>query len=98
MKLPKSIPQSFQGVLWSTNVANLDFEKDKDYIIHQVLMYGTLRQIQWLFRIYGKSKIKQVFLKRAQNIYSPPAFYFIKNIIFGIKTSLDKKRYVKTLF
>ena len=32
------IPKSFQGILWSANIKNLDLERDKGYIIHQVLM------------------------------------------------------------
>lgn len=95
----KKIPKELQPILWSTNIKNLDPEKDKNYIIHQVLMYGTLKQIKWLFRMYGKETIKQTFLKEPQSIYSPPVLFFIKNIIFDLKNvRINKKEYVKTLF
>lgn len=95
----QKIPKKLQPILWSTNTENLDIERDRNYIIHQVLMYGTLEQIKWLFRIYGKKTVRQVFLKEAQNIYSPPALFFIKDIILNLKnTPIDQRRYVKTLF
>lgn len=95
----KKIPKSFQGILWSTNVRNLDLEKDKVYIIHQVLMYGTLEQIKWLFKVYGKETIKKVFLKDPQRIYSPPALLFLKNFILGLKNiSLNEEKYVTSIF
>lgn len=93
------IPESFQGILWSVNVKNLDLRKDKVYIIHQVLMYGTLRQIKWLFRVYGKETIRKVFLKDPQRIYNPPAFFFSKNFILGLKNiPLSEKKYVTSIF
>jgi len=62
-------------------------------------MYGNLKQIEWLFKVYKENIIRKVFLEKPQNIYTPPAFYFIKNIILGLKnTFLSKKKYVKTLF
>lgn len=95
----KTIPSSFQGILWSANVRHLDLERDKVYIIHQVLMYGTIEQVKWLFMVYGKATIKKVFLKDPQRIYNPPAFLFIKNFILGLKNiSLSEKKYVTSIF
>ena len=44
-------------------------------------------------------KIRNIFLRYPQNIYSPPVLYFVKNIILGLKNVIiSKKQYVKTLF
>ena len=95
----KTIPSSLQGILWSVNVKNLDLANDKVYIIHQVLMYGTLEQIKWLFKVYGKETIKKVFLKYPQRIYNPPAFFFLKNFLLGFKNiSLSEEKYVTSIF
>lgn len=95
----KKIPRSFQGILWSTNVKNLDMERDKVYIIHQVLMYGTLDQIKWLFKVYKKETIKKIFLEEPQRIYNPPAFFFLKDFILGLKnTPVNEKKYVTSIF
>ena len=95
----KTIPLNFQGILWSVNVKNLDIEKDKVYIIHQVLMYGTFEQIRWLFKVYGRETIKKVFLKNPQRIYNLPAFLFLKNFILGLKNvPLNEEKYVTSIF
>jgi hypothetical protein len=89
------IPKSFQGILWSVNVKNLDLEKDKVYIIHQVLMYGNLKQIRWLFQVYGKKEIRRVFEETPMKIYSPQCFNFVKNIILNLKEkSLPTDKYI----
>ncbi len=93
------IPQEFQPILWSVNVKNLDLKKDKNYIIHQVLMYGDLEEIAWLFKVYSKKEVKKVFEEAPMKIYSPQAFHFIKNIILGLKKkTLSPKKYVTTLY
>ena len=93
------IPQSFQGILWSANVKNLDLEKDKVYIIHQILSYGTLEQIHWLFRVYSKEEIRKVFGTSPMKIYNFPTFDFIKNIVLGLKKkTIAPKKYVTTLY
>ena len=75
------IPLNFQGILWSADVKNLNLEKDKTYITHQVLMYGTLEQIKWLFKACGKGTVKKVFLEEPKKIYRPAMFHFIRNFI-----------------
>ena len=92
------IPSDFQPILWSANVKNLDLERDKIYVIHQVLMYGTLEQIKWLFRVYKKEEIKEVFLGNPLPVYTRPIFYLIKNIVLGLKEKkLNEKKYIKNI-
>lgn len=98
-KKQSKIPESLQGILWSCNVKDLDLEKDKVYIIHQVLSYGELKQIRWLFKIYGKKIIREVFLKKPVNVYSSSNLSFIKNILLGLKNvPIKKKQYIQSLF
>lgn len=92
------IPQEFQAILWSTNIKNLDLEKDKNYIIHQVLLYGNLKQIKWLFKAYGKGKVRETFIKNPLPIYTRTVFHFVKNFILGLKDKkLDEKKYIKNI-
>lgn len=93
------IPKSFQGILWSANVKNLDLEKNKNYIIHQVLVYGDLNEINWLFKVYSKKEIKKVFEKFPMKIYNRQSFNFIKNIILDLKTrSISSEKYVASIY
>ena len=93
------IPKSWQGILWSCNIKKLDWEKDKNYIIHQVLMYGDLNDIALLFKIYSKKEIRKVFERNPMKIYTPQCFNFIKNIILDLKEkSISPKKYVTSLY
>jgi len=93
----KSLPRSLQGVLWSRNINNFNLQKDKAYIAHQVLSFGSLEQIKWLLALYGKSAIKNVFLQQPSQIYQPAVFYFVKNFILGLgNKNIPAKKYVKT--
>ncbi len=90
-------PEGLQGILWSKDIKNLDLEKDKVYIIHQILSYGNLKQIKWLFTMYKPKEIQEIFLKYPKKIYSPSVFYFIKNFILNLKNKkLAAQNYVKT--
>lgn len=89
------IPASFQGTLWSANVKNLNAERDKNYIVHHILMYGTLEQIRWLIRAYGADVVKKIFLEHPQKIYTPSAFHFAKMIILEMRRArVNPSRYV----
>jgi len=61
-EIKKEIPKTLQSILWSASVKKLDLDSDKNYIIHQVLTYGSLEQIRWLFETYGRKTIKEVFV------------------------------------
>lgn len=52
-----SIPKSLQPILWSKDISHLDVTKDQDYIVHQVLSRGTLRDVCWLAKTYGQKTI-----------------------------------------
>lgn len=54
------VPSSFQRLFWSVNVKSLDLKKDKEYIITQILNYGTEKELKWLIRIYPEEEIKKV--------------------------------------
>jgi len=51
-------PRNLQSVLWSRDISNLDLQRDKNYIVHQVLMYGSLKDISWLKQTYKKTTLK----------------------------------------
>lgn len=86
------IPKKLQGVLWSANTDNLDYKKDIYYIVHQILAYGNFDEIGWLFKNYSNKEIIDVFKKSFKD-YRKPRFYFIKDILLGLKTWRPNERY-----
>lgn len=92
------IPKFLQGVLWSVDTSKLDLEKNKTYIINQILAYGTWKQLKWLFKTYSRAEITEVFKLHPDKDYTAAAFNFVKNILLGLeKTNLDKRFYDRSL-
>lgn len=94
----KIIPKKLQAILWSTDVSHLDIKRDKGYIIHQILIYGTFEELQWLFSTYSKKEIVDVFINNPQKLYPKSMFYFVKNFILHLKDkNLSEGRYVTSI-
>ena len=92
------IPQSLQSVLWSVNVSRLDLDQDKEYIIHQVLNYGSFADIRWLFQTYSKKDVASVFVNHPAQSYPKPVFHFVKNFLLGLKNHrLDENAYITSI-
>lgn len=95
----KAVPKSLQPILWSTDVKKLDLSRDKGYIIHQVLIYGTLAEIRWLFSTYTKSQVIKVFLSHPVKLYPKKIYAFVKNYLLGLsQVILDTEDYVTSIF
>lgn len=86
-----------QAIVWSKNHDILG-KNDRAYVINQVLMFGSLPEIQALIKKYGKHEVREVFLHQPLKIYSRPAVNFIQKIILGIKDEINYDRYVKSLY
>ena len=93
-----SIPKKLQPILLSTNVELLDKENNKGYIINQILIYGTLDEIKWLFDTYSKREVVREFLTKPSKQYPKEVYYFIKNFILRLKDKiLDEQDYVTSI-
>ena len=89
------IPKRLQPILWSQNISLIDTKKDRPYIIHQVLRYGTLEDIAWLKKTYATRMLRGTFLKRPCKVYSASSLNFVKNILLGLGNArIDEKRYL----
>ena len=53
------IPKKFQWPFWSYKIDSLDLKRDEDYIISQVLNYGTEKELKWLLKFIQKKKLKK---------------------------------------
>lgn len=93
----KKVPKFLQGVLWSVGVDDLDLEKDRAYIVNQILVYGGMRDLKWLFKAYPKSVIRKVFIEEPLKIYTPQKFNFTKEILLGVDKNLDPYLYDRDL-
>ena len=93
------IPKDLQGLFWSRKLDSLDLLKDKSYIVNQILAYGSLEQIKWLFRTYSEKEIKETFFSQPRKVYTPQSFNFVKNYILDLESrKVPAGPYVKIIF
>lgn len=52
-----------QSLFWDTNPANIDPQKNAQYIIERVLDYGNDDEVRWVWNYYDKAFIKKVVEK-----------------------------------
>lgn len=98
MLVMSQIPSSLQSILWSVDVKHLEPDRDKGYIIHQVLNYGSFVDLRWLLQTYSKNDIIDVFVNQPSKTYPKPVFQFVKNYILGLKNrSLDENAYITSI-
>ncbi len=91
-------PKNLQPFLWSTRVDMLDLARDKSYIVHQLLLYGALKELKWLFHTYTKKEIIDVFLRHPIKMYPKDMYVFIKDYILELgHVHLDENKYVTSL-
>lgn len=51
------------SLFWDTNPANIDTEKNAQYIIERILDFGNDKEVSWLYHFYDKSFIKKIVIK-----------------------------------
>ncbi|MEK9135320.1 MAG: hypothetical protein AAB451_03445 [Patescibacteria group bacterium] len=60
LRIKTKIPSGMRWLFWSYDIKSLNLRTDRDYIIAQVLNYGTWEDLKWLYKIYGEKEIKEV--------------------------------------
>lgn len=91
-------PKTLQPFLWSTDTNLLDLEKDKGYIIPQILIYGRFQEIRWLFRVYRRDAVVRYFRNHPMKLYPKAMFFFIKNYLLRLDgVQLDTDDYVTSI-
>lgn len=89
------IPSKMKWLFWSYDTKSLDLRSDKDYIITQVLNYGTWEDLKWLYRTYSEKDIKATLKKPGRGLWFKRVLNFWLTI-FDIK--LNKKTHQKAIF
>lgn len=94
--MSNALPKHLQGILWSQSIDDLDRDRDKVYIIHQIFSHGRMEDIVWVFNTYPKNEITEAFIKHPYKNYDAVRFYFVKNYLLGLKQQeFNEQLYVK---
>lgn len=94
MKKEREILEELQGRLWSYPVENLDIEEDKDYIVTQILNYGTWEDVKLLYKLYSEEEIKEVVSNPGRGLWFDKTLNFWTMIL---NVELSEEAYNKAL-
>ncbi|HAJ44833.1 MAG: hypothetical protein UV53_C0015G0013 [Candidatus Azambacteria bacterium GW2011_GWE1_42_9] len=84
----KKIPQKMRWLFWSYDIKTINFDRDKDYVISQVLNYGTWDDIKWLKEIYSDEEIKEIVKNPGRGVWFEKVLNFWTTI-FNIRLKKD---------
>jgi len=93
IKKCKKLPKFIQSLLWFSDINKIDMEEDYERIILNVLNYGDLEAMHWLFECYSKNIIKNIVKKYGKGELSDKSLNYWMLIL-----KINKKDLVKTRF
>jgi len=59
------LPAFLKSIFWSWDFSKLNLQKHKKTILKQIMEFGSISAISWMFKNYKKSEIKD-FLKNCR--------------------------------
>jgi len=94
-RIKTKIPQKMKWLFWSYDIKSLNLKRDKDYIITQVLNYGTWEDLKLLYRLYPEKEIKKIIKNPRRGVWFKKVLNFWTTI-FNIK--IKKEVFEKAIF
>lgn len=85
-----------KGLFWDVHFRKLDLRRDRHFIIHRILAYGTMDDLRALLKIYGKKIVRKEFLKPQSGLYYPNILELCLHL-FEIK-KVNEKKYLKNIY
>lgn len=70
--------QITKALFWDINFSDIDFTKQKSYIIPRVVDRGTKKDVQLIWNFYGQKTIKEVLLN--SRFLEDKTIYFFANL------------------
>jgi hypothetical protein len=77
----KEMPQSAKNCLWSYDIDKLNLEINKGKIIFNILNFGNMEAVKWLFNTYKKQEIVKVAVSTSETEWSKKSLNYWKNIL-----------------
>lgn len=82
---------NYSKYTWYTNTSNINSPDT----IHQVLAFGTLKDIWSLKKEVGENRVKELFIQYPKKVYTSSSLNFIKNFVLKINSQINEQNYLK---
>ena len=86
------LPSFLKGCLWSYDLDALDAQKDFKRIATNILIYGNVRQVNWLFDNFPKKQIHAILTDPLKGDWDKKSLNFWSNYF---KVIPDKQKALK---
>lgn len=63
-------PPEVSRLFWDVDVARLDLERDRDYVLERVMCRGELAAMRWLLATYSRMQLAEFLDRRSERL--PP--------------------------
>jgi hypothetical protein len=70
------LPRIFQGILWAYDIQKMDVVQDKELIITNTLIYGTEKEIEWIFGNYSLHDISNCVMNPRPGEWDKKSLFF----------------------
>ena len=94
MVMKSKIPLFFKPLFWSYKFSEIDLEEDIERIIINVVNYGNWQHWQWIFKYYGKQKVKKIIESTPESEFRKRSFRLI-SLLLNIKKMKYASRGIK---
>ncbi len=90
------LPRHLQPFFWSSKITELDPKQHKKRIITNLLNFGDIRALRWLFKNYSRQEIKEMTVDFLPGEWSKKSLNFWR-LFFNLKGEKVKedKRLIK---
>lgn len=78
------IPERLASYFQEYDVKELSLARDANLVIQRTLEFGTVQEIQWLFRVYGKARVKRFLAELGERGLSRKAFNYWR-LLLGVR-------------
>ena len=87
-----TLPSFLKGCLWSYDLDALDVQKDFKRIATNILIYGNVKQVNWLFDNFSKKQIHSILTDPLKGDWDKKSLNFWSNYFQVIP---DKQKALK---
>jgi hypothetical protein len=79
--LNAEIPDRLKAYFQEYEPGQLDFAQDANLVIQRTLEFGTWDEIRWMFRLYGKKRVRQFVREHGERLLKPVSFNYWRKVL-----------------
>ena len=75
------VPREFKKYFWDIDFDELDFDKQKNFILGRLLNFGSFETFKWIFKTYKNIEVKNLINIKGRYSLSRNSYLFWLKIV-----------------